>query len=67
MAEEDINAIIVYLRSGDPAVSAADTTVGLSHFTFIGKAYMNLHADPLHTSQMLNCRRGPTRLPWVTI
>jgi mono/diheme cytochrome c family protein len=47
MAEEDINAIIVYLRSDDPSVSAADTTVGLTHFTFIGKAYMNLHADPV--------------------
>jgi mono/diheme cytochrome c family protein len=47
MAEEDINAIIVYLRSDDPAVSAADTTVGLTHFTLIGKAYMNMHAKPL--------------------
>jgi mono/diheme cytochrome c family protein len=47
MAEEDINAIIVFLRSNDQSVSAADTTVGLTHFTFIGKAYMNLHAKPL--------------------
>jgi mono/diheme cytochrome c family protein len=47
MAEEDINAIIVYLRSNDPAVSAADTTVGLTHFTFIGKTYMNLKAKPV--------------------
>jgi mono/diheme cytochrome c family protein len=47
MAEEDINAIIVYLRSDDPALGAADATVGVTHFTFIGKAYMNAHAKPL--------------------
>jgi mono/diheme cytochrome c family protein len=47
MAEEDINAIIVYFRSDDPAVSAADTTVGLTHLTFIGKAFMNMNAKPL--------------------
>jgi hypothetical protein len=47
MSEEDINAIIVYLRSDDPALSAADTTVGLTHFTLIGKAYMNLKAKPI--------------------
>jgi len=47
MAEEDINAIIVYLRSDDPAVSAADTTIGLTHFTLVGKAYMNLKAKPI--------------------
>jgi len=46
MAEEDVNAIIVYLRSDDSAVSAADTTIGLTHFTFIGKAYMNMRAKP---------------------
>ncbi len=46
MADEDINAIIVYLRSDDPAVSAADTTVGLTHLTFIGKTFMNLNAKP---------------------
>lgn len=47
MAESDIDALIVYFRSNDPAVSAADTTVGLTHFTFIGKAYMNMKAKPL--------------------
>ena len=47
MADEDINAIIVYLRSNDPAVSAADTTVGLTHFTLIGKAYMSMNAKPI--------------------
>ena len=51
MAEEDINAIIVYLRSDDPAVRAADTTVGLTHFTSIGKMYMNMHANPVNYKQ----------------
>lgn len=40
MADEDINAIITFLRSDDQAVSAADTTAGLTHLTFIGKMFM---------------------------
>lgn len=51
MAEEDINAIIVYLRSDDPALKAADTTVGVTHFTFVGKIYMNMHANPVPYKQ----------------
>jgi mono/diheme cytochrome c family protein len=51
MADEDINAIITYVRSDDPALKAADTTVGLTHFTFIGKIYMNMHADPVPYKQ----------------
>jgi len=47
MADEDINAIIVFLRSNDPAITAADTTVGLTHYNFIGKIYMNMSANPL--------------------
>jgi mono/diheme cytochrome c family protein len=47
MADQDINDIIVYLRSNDPAVSAADSTVGLTHFTVIGKIYMDMHAKPV--------------------
>jgi len=47
MADEDINAIIVYLRSNDPAIMAADTTVGLTHFNFIGKIYMSASAKPI--------------------
>jgi len=47
MADEDINAIIVFLRSDDPSLKAADTTIGLTHFTVIGKIYMNMHADPV--------------------
>ena len=47
MADEDLNAIIVYLRSDDPAVSAANTTIGSTHFTLIGKMAMNMMAKPL--------------------
>jgi mono/diheme cytochrome c family protein len=47
MSDEDINAIIVFLRSDDPAMAAADTTIGLTHFNLIGKAYMSMHADPV--------------------
>lgn len=47
MADEDINDIIVFLRSDDPAVSAADTTVGLTHYSLIGKAYLGFKADPV--------------------
>ena len=47
MADEDISDIIVYLRSNDPAVAAADTTIGTSHFTLIGKMAMNMMAKPL--------------------
>lgn len=47
MADEDLNDIIVYLRSNDPAVAAADTTIGTSHFTLIGKMAMNMMAKPL--------------------
>jgi cytochrome c1 len=47
LADDDLNAIIVYLRSDDPAVAAADTTVGLTHYNLIGKMYMNMKAKPL--------------------
>lgn len=47
MAEEDINAIVVYLRSDDPAVAADNTIAGTTHLTFIGRAYMNMHAKPI--------------------
>jgi mono/diheme cytochrome c family protein len=46
MADEDINDIIVFLRSNDPAVSPDDTTVGLTHYNLIGKAYLGFSADP---------------------
>jgi len=47
MSDEDINAIIVYLRSDDPAVAATDTTIGLTHFNLIGKTVMGAMAKPI--------------------
>jgi len=47
MSDEDINDIIVFLRSNDPAVAAADTTIGLTHYTLIGKVYNSMSAKPL--------------------
>jgi hypothetical protein len=47
MADEDINAIIVYLRSNDAPVAAGDTTIGITHYNLIGKAFMNITAKPL--------------------
>jgi len=47
MAESDLDAIVAFLRSDDPALAAADTTVGPTHYTALGKMYMNMHAKPL--------------------
>jgi hypothetical protein len=47
MADEDLNAIIVYLRSDDPAVAAADTTIGITHLNAAGKMIMNIMAKPM--------------------
>jgi mono/diheme cytochrome c family protein len=46
MADEDINDIIVYLRSNDPAVTAADTTVGKTYINLVGKFGIRLGAHP---------------------
>jgi mono/diheme cytochrome c family protein len=46
MADEDINDIIVYLRSNDEAVTPADTTVGKTHINFIGKAGIRFASKP---------------------
>lgn len=46
MADEDINDIIVYLRSDDPALAADDRIAGTTHFTLIGKMYMGMTAKP---------------------
>jgi hypothetical protein len=46
MADEDINDIIVYLRSNDPAVAAADTTVGKTYINLVGKFGIRLGAHP---------------------
>jgi hypothetical protein len=47
MADEDLNAIIVYLRSGDPPVAAGDTTIGITHLNPVGKLIMNMTGKPL--------------------
>ena len=47
MAESDLNAIVAFLRSDDPALAAADTTVGPTHYNLFGKMYMSMHAKPL--------------------
>jgi len=47
MADGDINAIIVYLRSDDPAVAAGDTTIGITRYNLFGKLYMGMTAKPL--------------------
>jgi mono/diheme cytochrome c family protein len=46
MADEDINDIIVYLRSNDQAVAPTDTTVGRTHINFIGKTGLRIAAKP---------------------
>jgi len=46
MADEDINDIIVYLRSNAVAVTAADTTVGKTHINFIGKTGIRFFTGP---------------------
>ena len=47
MADSDIDAIIAYFRSNDPAVAADNHIAGKTDLTFIGKAFMNLKAKPL--------------------
>ena len=46
MADEDINDIIVFLRSDDPAMASADTTVGKTHINFIGKIGLRYLSKP---------------------
>jgi mono/diheme cytochrome c family protein len=46
MADQDVNDIIVFLRSNDEALAAADTTVGKAHINFIGKTGLRLATKP---------------------
>jgi hypothetical protein len=46
MADDDIKDIIAYLRSNDPAVAAADTTVGLTHINLIGRTGIRIASKP---------------------
>lgn len=57
MSDDDINAIIVFLRSDDPSVAAADTTIGLTHYNIIGKAYNGITAKPV--AYRANVQRPP--------
>ena len=54
MAEGDLNAIVAFLRSDDPALAAADTTIGPTHYNVIGKIYMGMHARPLQYKTVAN-------------
>lgn len=47
LSDEDINDIIVFLRSDDPAVAPADTTVGKTHLNLIGKIGMGFVGKPV--------------------
>jgi mono/diheme cytochrome c family protein len=58
MAEGDLNSIVAFLRSDDPALAAADTTVGPTHYTAMGKMYMNMHAKPLLPYKTIASRPG---------
>lgn len=48
MADEDINDIIVYLRSNDPPLTAADTTVGKTYINLVGKTGIRFASSPQH-------------------
>jgi len=41
MADDDINDIIIYLRSDDAAVAAGDTSVDHTHLNFLGRMAIN--------------------------
>lgn len=47
MADEDLNAIVTYLRSDDPAITADDATIGNTKYSIPGKWIMNAMAKPL--------------------
>ncbi len=46
MADDDINDVIVYLRSADKPLQAVDTTVGKTHINFIGKIGLRIASKP---------------------
>ena len=69
MSDEDINDIIVFLRSdSDPALAAADTTIGLTHFTAIGKIYMGMNAKPVaYNPQKIKRPTDPVALGYYLV
>lgn len=46
MADEDVNDIIVFLRSDDPSLRASDTLVGQTHINFIGRTGLRFVMGP---------------------
>lgn len=46
MADEDVNDIIVYLRSDDEPVKAGDTTIGKTYLNLVGKTGIRFAAKP---------------------
>lgn len=46
MADDDINDLIIFLRSDDMAVASGDTSVGHSHLNFIGRIASRKIAKP---------------------
>ena len=46
LADEDINDIIIYLRSNDVPLAAADTSVGKTHLNVFGKIAVKLTGNP---------------------
>jgi len=47
ISDADLKDIIAYLRSGEGAVAATDTSVGHTHLNFIGKLGMHFAGKPL--------------------
>jgi len=47
MADDDINDLIVFLRSDDPVLAAVNTSPGETHLNMIGKMGMRMYIDPL--------------------
>jgi len=47
LSDADMNDLIVYLRSNDGPVAAADTTVGITDYTLIGKFIIHMASKPL--------------------
>lgn len=67
LAESDIRALIVYFRSDDPAVSAADTTVGVTNLSFVGKAFMNMKAKPITYKSNVKLPTGQVELGYYLV
>jgi len=46
MADDDINDVIVYLRSADKPLEVVDSTVGKTHINFLGKIGLRIATKP---------------------